>query len=46
MIEELKKYANYYEHCGGIWIDAWNCMCNDRCPACDAEIEPFKSYDL
>jgi hypothetical protein len=26
--------------CGADWWDEWDCLCNDRCPNCDAEIEP------
>ena len=26
--------------CGTEWWDEWDCLCNDRCPTCDAEIEP------
>jgi hypothetical protein len=26
--------------CGTNWWDEWDCLCNDRCPTCDAEIEP------
>ena len=26
--------------CGTDWWDEWDCLCNDRCPACNAEIEP------
>jgi Protein of unknown function (DUF3768) len=26
--------------CGTDWWDEWDCLCNDRCPTCDAEIEP------
>ena len=26
--------------CGTSWWDEWDCLCNDRCPTCDAEIEP------
>src|SRR5580704_17446509 len=26
--------------CGTNWWDEWDCLCNDRCAACDAEIEP------
>jgi hypothetical protein len=22
------------------WWDEWDCLCNDRCPKCNAEIEP------
>ena len=26
--------------CGTDWWDEWDSLCNDRCPTCDAEIEP------
>jgi hypothetical protein len=26
--------------CGTDWWDEWDCLCNDRCPTCDAEIAP------
>src|ERR1019366_7394369 len=26
--------------CGTDWWEEWDCLCNDRCPTCDAEIEP------
>ena len=26
--------------CGHDWWDEWDCLCNDRCPKCNAEIEP------
>ena len=26
--------------CGTNWWDEWDCLCNDRCPNCNAEIEP------
>ncbi len=26
--------------CGTDWWDEWDCLCNDRCPKCHAEIEP------
>lgn len=25
--------------CGTEWWDEWDCLCNDRCPTCNAEIE-------
>lgn len=28
------------------WVDQWSCACNDRCPACNAEIEPYASEEL
>jgi hypothetical protein len=42
------RFRNYYE-CpidGTKWHDAWMCMCNDRCPTCDSEIEPYFSEDV
>ena len=26
-------------------VDLWSCMCNDRCPVCRTEIEPYASID-
>lgn len=39
-------YRNTYEHCGTTWNDEWSCMCNDRCPVCNAEIEPSYSKEI
>jgi len=45
-------FRNFYQHkdCkeqpGIEWQDEWDCMCNDKCPACNKEIEPYKSEDL
>jgi len=25
----------------GPWEDEWDCACNDRCPSCNKEIEPY-----
>lgn len=47
-------YENHYrcETCKGHnskhaleWIDEHDCMCNDRCPDCDSEIEPYESVE-
>jgi len=41
-------FQNFY-HCpsdGTMWDDVWSCMCNDRCPVCNKEIEPYKSIDV
>ena len=48
MEEELENnwFDNFYTHCGEEWHSGWSCMCNDRCPKCNAEIEPFESIDL
>lgn len=46
------RYLNHYRHedCpvqpGVEWEDEWSSMCNDRCPACNAEIEPYDSKEL
>jgi hypothetical protein len=41
-------YAKHYEcgRCRAAWPDEWSCACNDRCPSCDAEIEPYGFDDL
>ena len=41
-------YLNYYRHnsCRASWTDEWSCACNDRCPRCRYEIEPYDSDDL
>ncbi|WP_422451934.1 hypothetical protein [Endozoicomonas sp. ALC066] len=36
-------YLNHYEHCGENWKMTHSCQCNDRCPVCNKEIEPYKS---
>jgi hypothetical protein len=38
----------YYEcsGCGTKWTDEWSCACNDRCPNCDTETEPYDDKDL
>ena len=28
------------------WHDAWDHSCNDRCPECDVETQPYLSEDL
>lgn len=40
----LNKY--YCDECKIEWWDEWSCMCNDRCPECDWEIEPYESEKL
>ena len=38
-------YLNKYicDGCGTEWEDQWSCACNDKCPNCNAEIEPDSS---
>ncbi len=28
------------------WTDQWSCACNDRCPTCNKEIEPYESEEI
>ena len=38
------RFNNHYKcPCGYEWEDEWDCMCNDRCPVCNKEIEPHHS---
>lgn len=45
------QFLNHYCHkdCekqpGIEWELEWDCTCNDKCPACNMEIEPHKSED-
>jgi hypothetical protein len=41
-------FINYYKcsKCGERWEDQWDCACNDRCPACRTETEPYESVDI
>lgn len=32
---------NYYLHCHTPWIDQWSCTCDDSCPVCGKEIQPY-----
>jgi hypothetical protein len=34
------------DQCGEAWKDEWSCLCNDRCPGCNAEIEPSDHEDI
>ena len=47
MIERV-MYRNYYKcpYDHTQWQDEWTCMCNDRCPECNAEIEPYESEEI
>lgn len=41
-------FRNAYrcDACGEEWTDEWSCMCNDKCPGCNAEVEPFESEEI
>ncbi len=38
------RYLNQYRcpYCQTEWEDVWDCGCNDRCPDCNKEIEPYE----
>lgn len=42
---EKLTFLNVYVHCGQVWSDHWDCMCNDECPICHGEIEPAISFE-
>ncbi len=39
---------NFYKHeeCGTHWADLWSCGCNDECPNCGGEIEPYENLPV
>lgn len=43
--EDQTRFTNFYVHCRREWQDKWSCMCNDRCPVCNHEIEPYASRE-
>lgn len=43
--EDEGRWTNHYFHCGVQWDDMWSCQCDDECPVCHAEIEPYASTD-
>lgn len=47
MPEESYWLRNFYQcACGEHWDDEWECACNDKCPSCDKEIEPYDSEEI
>lgn len=47
-LSEQRRFKNHYycDRCNFEWEDEWFCMCNDRCPKCNTEIEPLKSEEI
>jgi len=45
-IIEESAYTNHYTHCGQNWEMTADSQCNDRCPICNAEIEPHHSVEV
>lgn len=40
-------FMNFYKcPCGNSWCSSWECTCDERCPACHKEIEPYHSEDV
>ena len=46
MKEVAAKYINHFIHCHTHWTDTWDCTCDDDCPICHWEIEPFASAEI
>lgn len=44
----LAAYLNRYKcpYDGATWVDLWDSECNDRCPTCNKEIEPYESEEV
>lgn len=44
--DESTHWTNHYLcPCGEKWEDRWDSCCNDKCPSCNKEIEPYISDD-
>jgi len=41
-----RKHYRCTASCGEKWSDDWSCQCNDKCPSCNAEIEPHDVEEL
>ena len=40
-------YRKYYRCSNGHeWQDEWDCLCNDRCPECNEETEPYDHAEI
>jgi hypothetical protein len=41
-------FINHYRchECNVSWLDEYDCICNDRCPKCQAEIAPESSEEV
>jgi hypothetical protein len=42
-VEDEPRFTNHYLCLNDRtrWDGGWCCMCNDRCPTCDAVVEPY-----
>jgi hypothetical protein len=45
---EHNLFRNHYrcDDCDLEWCDVWPHTCNDRCPTCRREVEPYHSEDV
>jgi predicted nucleic acid-binding Zn-ribbon protein len=45
---ETKNFINYYEcdDCGTVWSNQDEYVCDDKCPDCGNEIQPYRSEDV
>jgi hypothetical protein len=43
---EPHRFLMRYRHCGQTWAQSWSSIVNDKCPVCNAEIEPYDTEDL
>jgi hypothetical protein len=41
-----QEFEIHYRHCGTEWTQYWSCACNDECPTCGAEIEPYEFEEV
>ena len=39
-------HMTYNCDCGEVWEDEWECACNDKCPLCNKEVEPYKFEEV
>lgn len=42
------RYNNKYhcKECDHLWESEWSCACNDKCPKCNGEHEPYQSEPI
>jgi hypothetical protein len=47
-VDYREAVLNFYKHkeCGTHWADLWSCGCNDECPKCGGEIEPYANLPV
>ena len=44
--DKTMQFVNFYQcPCGAAWEDIWDSACNDHCPDCDSEVEPYESKE-